>query len=123
MALKEKRVMIPNQNTRKNAMTYFDHQLRSSTTPWVRLSACDVVEMNMVPSQRPKKMPTFARVPLEPVTTMFATSESMISCTLGSAGRKFFRTLIIWCRFAGSVPKKLGRYQRKRRAGGGGKRK
>ena len=71
-------------------MMYFYHQLRSSTTPWVRLRAWEIVEMKRVPSQIPKKIPTFARVPLEPVTTIFATRESMISCTFGSAGMKFF---------------------------------
>ncbi len=50
-----------------------------------------MVEMKSVPSQMPKKIPTFSNVPVEPVTTMFATSESMISCTFGSAGRKFFK--------------------------------
>src|SRR5436190_23438536 len=117
MALKQKSVVIPNQKTRKKAMMYFDHQLRSSTTPWVRLSAYEVDEIKRVPSQTPKKMPTFASVPLEPVTTIFATSESMISWTFGSAGRKFFRTLIIWRNLAGSVPKRLSKCQRKRRPG------
>jgi hypothetical protein len=84
-------MVIPNQKTRKNAMMYFDHQLRSSTTPCVRLSACEMVEMKTVPSQMPRKIPTFTSLPVEPVMTMFATIESMISCTLGSAGRKFFR--------------------------------
>src|SRR5438045_9228344 len=101
MALKHKSVVMPNQKTRKNAMMYFDHQLRSSTTPWVRLRAYEVVEMKRVPSQRPKKLPTFARVSVEPVTTVFATRESRISCTLRSAGWKVVRTPDPWERVAG----------------------
>jgi hypothetical protein len=73
--------------------------------------------MKIVPSQMPRKMPTFTSRPVEPVTTMFATRESMISCTLGSAGRKFFRMLSIWWSLAGSVPKRPSKCQRKSRPG------
>ena len=42
---------------------------------------------------------------------------SKISCTFGSGGRKLCKIPTIWCSFAGSVPKRPSKYQRKRRPG------
>ena len=39
--------------------------------------------------------------PLEPVTTTLAAAASRMSCTLGSGGKKLFRTPKIPCNFAG----------------------
>ena len=35
-------------------MMYFDHQFRSSWTPWVRLRACEMVEIKRVPEINPE---------------------------------------------------------------------
>ena len=65
----------------------------------------------------------FASVPLAPVTTTLAACVSRISCTFGSDGRKLFRIPSIWCSFAGSVPKRPSKCQRKSRPGASVKKK
>ena len=48
-ALKLNTMTIPNQNSMKNEMIYFDHQWGSSRIPYVWLRAREIVAMKTVP--------------------------------------------------------------------------
>ena len=49
IALKQKRMMMPNQKRSRNEMIYFDHQWGSSRTPCVCVSDREMVAMKTVP--------------------------------------------------------------------------